>query len=129
MKGKYNRLLYNKEMNMNYGITTVIYPVKDLDQAKALYGKLLGIAPYADSPYYVGWKLGDMDIGLDPNGHKVGLTGPVSYYQVDDIRASLQSLLDVGGQLLQAVRDVGGGKLIASVKDADGNIVGITQNP
>ena len=114
---------------MNHGITTVIYPVKDLGKAKALYSKLLGTAPYADAPYYVGWKLGTMDIGLDPNGHKAGLTGPVSYYQVDDIRASLQSLLDVGGQLLQAVRDVGGGKLIASVKDADGNIVGLTQNP
>ncbi len=114
---------------MNHGITTVIYPVKDLEQAKALYSKLLGVAPYADAPYYVGWKLGTMDIGLDPNGHKVGLTGPVSYYQVDDIQASLQTLLDAGAQLLQAVKDVGAGKLIASVKDADGNIIGIMQNP
>ncbi len=114
---------------MNHGITTVIYPVKDLEQAKVLYGKLLGKAPYADAPYYVGWKLGNMDIGLDPNGHKSGLTGPVSYYQVDDIKASLQTLLDAGGQLLQAVKDVGEGKLIASVKDADGNILGIMQNP
>ena len=114
---------------MNHGITTVIYPVKDLEQAKALYSKLLGIAPYADAPYYVGWKLGNMDIGLDPNGHKSGLTGPVSYFQVDDIKASLQTLLDAGAQLLQAVKDVGGGKLIASVKDADGNIIGIMQNP
>lgn len=114
---------------MNHGITTVIYPVKDLDQAKTLYGKLLGVAPYADSPYYVGWKLGDMDIGLDPNGHKSGLTGPVSYYQVDDIKSSLQTLLDAGAQPLQAVRDVGAGMLIASVKDADGNIIGIKQLP
>ncbi len=114
---------------MNHGITTVIYPVKDLEKAKALYSKLLGTAPYADAPYYVGWKLGNMDIGLDPNGHKVGLTGPVSYYEVDDIQASLQTLLDAGGELLQAVRDVGAGKLIASVKDADGNILGIMQNP
>ena len=114
---------------MNHGITTVIYPVKDLAQAKALYGTLLGVAPYADSPYYVGWKIGDMDIGLDPNGHSSGLTGPVSYYQVDDIAASLQSLLDAGAQLLQPATDVGGGMLIASVKDADGNIIGIKQLP
>ena len=98
---------------MNHGITTVIYPVKDLEKAKALYGKVLGIAPIADAPYYVGWKIGNMDIGLDPNGHKVGLTGPVCYYEVDDMKASLQTLLDAGGQLLQAVRDVGGGKQIA----------------
>jgi predicted enzyme related to lactoylglutathione lyase len=116
-------------MKMKHGIRTVIYPVKDLDQAKALYGKLLGAVPYADTPYYVGWKLGKMDIGLDPNGHKAGLTGPVSYYQVDDIKASLQTLLDAGAQLLQAVKDVGEGMLIASVKDADGNIIGITQLP
>ncbi|MFN8531054.1 MAG: glyoxalase [Anaerolineae bacterium] len=113
---------------MNHGITTVIYPVKDLEQAKALYGKLLGTAPYADSPYYVGWKIGDMDIVLDPNGHKVGLTGPVSYYEVDDINAVLQTLLDAGAQVVQSVRDVGGGRQIASVKDADGNLIGILHN-
>ena len=114
---------------MNHGITTVIYPVKGLEKAKALYGQLMGKAPYADSPYYVGWKLGKMDIGLDPNGHQAGLTGPVSYYEVDDINASLQALQDAGGQLLQEVKDVGGGKLIASVKDADGNIIGIMHTP
>lgn len=114
---------------MNHGVTTVIYPVKDRDQAKALYSKLLGAEPMVDSPYYVGWKLGDMDIGLDPNGHRSGLTGPVTYYQVDDINASLQPLLDAGAQPLQAVKDVGGGMLIASVKDADGNIIGLKQIP
>lgn len=113
---------------MNHGITTVVYPVKDLDQAKALYSKLLGTEPYADSPYYVGWKIGNMDIGLDPNGHQAGLTGPVSYYQVDDIKASLQTLLDAGAHLLQEARDVGGGRLIGTVKDADGNIIGLLQD-
>lgn len=114
---------------MNHGITTVVYPVTNLDQAKALYSQLLGIAPYADSPYYVGWKLGTMDIGLDPNGHKAGLTGPVSYYDVDDISATLQTLIDTGAQLLQEARDVGAGLLIATVKDADGNIIGLRQQP
>jgi len=114
---------------MNHGITTVIYPVKDLDKAKALYSKLLGAEPYTDSPYYVGWKLGGMDIGLDPNGHQAGLTGPVGFYQVDDIKTSLQTLLDAGAQLLQEARDVGGGRLTASVKDADGNIIGLLQDP
>ncbi len=113
---------------MNHGITTVVYPVKDLAQAKALYGKLLGAEPYADSPYYVGWKLGNIDIGLDPNGHQAGLTGPVGFYQVDDIKASLQTLLDTGAQLLQEAKDVGGGRLTATVKDADGNIIGLLQD-
>jgi hypothetical protein len=29
----------------------------------------------------------------------------------------------------QDVKDVGGGKLIAKVKDADGNVIGLMQSP
>lgn len=112
---------------MNQGIKTIIYPVKDIVQAKALYKQLLGVEPYMDQPYYVGFMVGDQNIGLDPNGHKQGMTEPVSYYHVSDIKASLQALLDNGAQLLQETKNVGGGKLIASVKDADGNIVGLLQ--
>lgn len=110
---------------MNKGITTVIYPVKDLERAKATFSKLLGLEPYVDSAYYVGFKAGDLDIGLDPNLHKEGMT---AYYQVDNIKQSLQILVDAGAKILQDVRDVGGGRLIASVKDADGNIIGILQD-
>jgi predicted enzyme related to lactoylglutathione lyase len=66
------------------------------------------------------------DIGLDPHGHKAGMT---AYYEVDDLKKTLQSLLDSGAQSVQEVQDVGGGKLIASVKDANGNIIGLTQTP
>jgi predicted enzyme related to lactoylglutathione lyase len=114
----------NKEYIMNQGITTVVYPVKDIVHAKAQFKALLGVEPYADEAYYVGFKVGGLDIGLDPNGHKNGMT---VYYQVDDIKESLQSLLDSGAQVLQDVKDVGGGKLIAFVKDSDGNIIGLTQ--
>jgi predicted enzyme related to lactoylglutathione lyase len=114
---------------MNQGIKTIIYPVKDIAKAKALYTQLLGVEPVMDQPYYVGFRLGDQDIGLDPNGFHQGMTGPLSYYHVNDISKSLQSLLDAGAQEQQAVRDVGGGKLIASVKDADGNIIGLIQSP
>ncbi len=48
---------------MNQGIRTVIYPVKDLAQAKTLYSKLLGVEPYADEAYYVGFRVGDQEIG------------------------------------------------------------------
>ena len=49
---------------MNQGIRTVIYPVKDIAQAKTLYSKLLGVEPYADEAYYVGFKVGDQEIGF-----------------------------------------------------------------
>jgi len=114
---------------MTSGIKTVIYPVKDLARAKALYTKLSGVEPYADEAYYVGFSVGDQQIGLDPNGHSEGMTGPVGYWHVDDIKESLERLLEAGAEEQQAIRDVGGGKLIASVKDADGNVVGLIQSP
>jgi predicted enzyme related to lactoylglutathione lyase len=109
---------------MNQGITTVVYPVKDIARAKAFFRELLGLEPYADAPYYVGFKVGNQDIGLDPNGHKEGMT---AYYQVDDIKKSLKSLVDAGAKTIQEIKDVGGGKLIASVKDENGNIIGLIQ--
>jgi predicted enzyme related to lactoylglutathione lyase len=114
---------------MKQAIGLVVYPVKDLDQAKALYGKLLGVAPYADSPYYVGFRVDGQEIGLDPNGHQAGMTGPIAYWTVSDIKASVQTILDAGGQEQQAIKDVGGGKLIAWVKDANGNVIGLVQEP
>jgi predicted enzyme related to lactoylglutathione lyase len=110
---------------MNKGIKTVIYPVKDIGKAKAMFSRLLGVAPYADQPYYVGFKVGDQDIGLVPHGSNEGMTAS---YVVDDIKKNLQVLLDAGAQTLQAVKNVGGGRLVASARDADGNIIGLIQD-
>ena len=114
---------------MTSGLQTVIYPVKDLERAKTLYGALMGVEPYVDAPYYVGFRVGDQELGLDPNGHSQGLTGPLNYWEVEDIDESVKRLLAAGAEEHQAIRDVGGGKLIASVKDADGNITGLAQSP
>jgi predicted enzyme related to lactoylglutathione lyase len=114
---------------MTAGVNTIIYPVKDIAPAKALFSALLEVEPYADEPYYVGFKAAGQDIGLDPNGHAKGMTGPVPYWTVTDIRSRLPALLDAGAELLQDVNDVGGGRLIAFVKDADGNLVGLLQDP
>lgn len=51
---------------MNQGIKTMLYPVKDITASKAAFRKLLEVEPYADQPYYVGFKVGDQDIGLVP---------------------------------------------------------------
>jgi predicted enzyme related to lactoylglutathione lyase len=108
---------------------TVIYPVKDLDSAKGIFTALLGVEPYADQPYYVGFRVGEQEFGLNPHGDAQGMTGPVGFYAVDDIKASMQALLDRGAQVQQDVNDVGGGKLIAVVTDTDGNPIGLTQSP
>ncbi len=111
---------------MNQGVRTIIYPVNDIDKAKALFRELLGVEPYVDAPYYVGFKVDNQDVGLDPHGHKEGMT---PYYHVDDIQKSLQALLDAGAQPVQGIKDVGGGRLIASVKDENGNIIGLIHKP
>ena len=111
---------------MTQGIKTIIYPVKDIAQAKTPYSKLSGVEPYVDEPYYVGFRVADQEIGLDPHGHKQGMTG---YWHVDDIQKSLQLLLSAGAETVQEVKDVGGGKLTASAKDSDGNIIGLIQSP
>lgn len=111
------------------GVTTINVPVKDLAHAKTLYGALLGVDPYMDEAYYVGFRVGDQEIGLDPNGHNQGMTGPVAYFGVTDIEKTVTSLSAAGAHVQQAVKDVGGGKLIASVTDADGNAIGLVQAP
>src|SRR2546428_2906552 len=114
---------------MIQGIRLFVYPVKDLARAKAFYTKLLGIEPYAAGAYYVGFRVGDQEVGLDPNGHKQGMTGPIGYVYVKDIKKSRQLLLDAGAHAHQEIKDVGGGRLIATVIDADGNIIGLVQSP
>src|SRR5439155_23832584 len=113
---------------MTEGIKTFIIPVKDLAKATALYRELLGVEPAVDQPYYVGFNLDGQHVGLDPGGHGKGMTGPVGYWHVDDIQSSVQTLLDAGAETQQAVRSVGGGRLIATVKDADGNVIGLLQD-
>ena len=112
---------------MSNDIKTIIVPVRDLATAKTLYGTALGVEPYADAPYYVGFRIGEQEIGLDPNGHNHGMTGPVGYCKVDDIKASLQEAVDAGWQTRQDVKDVGGGQLAAIVEDPDGNVLGFLQ--
>jgi predicted enzyme related to lactoylglutathione lyase len=117
----------SEEASMSRGIQTILYPVKDLAKAKALFRELTGAEPYMDEPYYVGFSVGGQDIGLDPSGHRQGFTGPIGYWHVGDVHKTLQALLDAGAELHQDVRHVGGGKQIASVKDADGNVIGLLQ--
>jgi predicted enzyme related to lactoylglutathione lyase len=113
---------------MTEGLKTIIYPVTDIARAKTLYGKLVGVEPYMDEPYYVGFNVEGQDVGLDPRGHSKGMTGPVAYWHVDDVEESLKLLLEVGAEAQQEVEDVGGGKLITSVKDVDGNVIGLLQS-
>jgi len=110
---------------MTPSIKLIVYPVKDIEKAKSFYGKFLGVEPYVEGPYYVGYRVGEQEVGLDPNSK----VGPIGYTDVEDIKSSLQAMTEVGAEIVQDVKDVGGGLLIAQVKDADGNVVGLRQQP
>ncbi len=110
------------------GIRTVLHPVSDLTPAKAMYAALLGIAPQADSEYYVGFDVEGQHIGLVPGGGPQGMTSPVAHWHVTDIEAKLAEVTAAGATVKDAPRDVGGGRLVATFTDPDGNVLGLIQD-
>jgi predicted enzyme related to lactoylglutathione lyase len=106
---------------------TILYPTTDLAAAKAYYTELFGVGPDMDQPYYMSFTVNGLHVGFDPNGHKRGFTGPVSFWNVEDIKETVQKLVDGGGTVVEEPHNVGGGKLVATVKDADGNLTGLMQ--
>ncbi len=111
------------------GIKTVLHPVSDLAKAKPVYAALLGVEPQADAPYYVGFDAAGQHIGLVPAGAVQGMTSPVAYWHVSDIEAKLAEVTAAGATVQEAPHDVGGGRLVASVADLDGNVLGLLQDP
>ena len=110
------------------GIKTVLHPVSDVGTAKAVYAALLGIAPQTDSEYYVGFDVEGQHIGLVPGGGPQGMTSPVAYWRVPDIEAKLAEVTAAGATLKEPAHDVGGGRLVATVTDPDGNVLGLLQD-
>jgi predicted enzyme related to lactoylglutathione lyase len=110
------------------GIKTVLHPVSDLEKAKPVYAALLGIQPQADAPYYVGFEIEGQQIGLVPNGGPQGMTSPVAYWHVPDIEAKLAEVTAAGATVKESPRDVGGGRLVATFTDPDGNVLGLMQD-
>jgi predicted enzyme related to lactoylglutathione lyase len=113
------------------GLRTIVYPVDDLEQAKAWYGSVLGTAPYFDTPYYVGFNIGGFELGLHPATDKMkpGAGGPETYWGVADADAAFARLLGLGARENEGVHDVGEGIRLATVLDPFGNLLGIIENP
>jgi predicted enzyme related to lactoylglutathione lyase len=110
------------------GIKTVLHPVSDLAAAKAVYSALLGVAPQVDGPYYVGFEAEGQQIGLVPGGGPQGMTSPVAYWHVADIEAKVAEVTAAGAAVKESPRDVGGGRLVATFTDPDGNVLGLIQD-
>jgi predicted enzyme related to lactoylglutathione lyase len=110
------------------GITTVLHPVSDVAKAKPVYTALLGAPPQTDEAYYVGYDVAGQHIGLVPGGGPQGMTSPVAYWHVPDIEAKLAEVTAAGATVNEPARDVGGGRLVATVTDPDGNVLGLLQD-
>jgi predicted enzyme related to lactoylglutathione lyase len=110
------------------GIKTVLHPVSDLATAKPVYAALLGLPPQTDGPYYVGFDAEGQHIGLVPGGGPQGMTSPVAFWHVSDIEAKLAEIVEAGATVKEPAHDVGGGRLVATVTDPDGNVLGLLQD-
>jgi predicted enzyme related to lactoylglutathione lyase len=114
-----------------HGLRTAIYRAPDLDQAKAWYSRVLGIAPYFDQPFYVGFNVGGYELGLDPDSSAAaaGPGGVVVYWGVSDASVAFARLVALGATARGTVQDVGEGIRVATVLDPFGNVLGIIENP
>jgi len=111
------------------GLRTTIYKVTDIDKAKKWYAKILGIEPYFDEPFYVGFNVAGYELGLTPEEKSSGEGGVTSYWGVDNVQSIYGELLDAGAKPHEEPTDVGGGIVVATVKDPWGNLFGIIYNP
>jgi predicted enzyme related to lactoylglutathione lyase len=112
---------------MFLGIRTVIYPAPDLDASKAWFTALLGVGPYFDQPFYVGFDVGGYELGLDPNADPA--SGAQSYWGVPDIDAAYERLLTAGAQPRTDVTETGDGIRVAAVLEPGGTFLGLIENP
>jgi catechol 2,3-dioxygenase-like lactoylglutathione lyase family enzyme len=112
---------------MFLGLRTVIYPAPDLAAAKEWWTRVLGIEPYFDEPFFVGFSPGGYELGLNPGADPAN--GTLSYWGVADADAAYAELLAAGATPLDPVEEVGDGIRLGTVRDLIGSIVGIIENP
>ena len=112
----------------NEGAKTLLHPVSDIEKAKPVYTALLGTPPQHDAPFYVGFDVAGQHIGLVPTGGPQTMDSPVAYWHVSDIEAKLAEVTEAGATLKDAPREVGGGRLVATFCDPDGNVLGLIQD-
>jgi predicted enzyme related to lactoylglutathione lyase len=115
---------------MLLGLRTAVYHVPDIKQARDWYAQALGIKPYFDQPFYVGFNVGGFELGLSPDARPAGKEGGVDvYWGVADIQAGLAQLLAAGARKLKDIEDVGDNIKLVVVLDPFGNRLGIIENP
>ena len=112
------------------GLRTSIFRVTDLEKAKTFYAQILGVEPYFDEPFYVGFEVAGYELGLQPDdvtGEKAD--NVLVYWGVEDIHSSYDRMIALGANEYEKPNAVGADIWVAGVKDDWGNVFGIIQNP
>lgn len=109
------------------GLRTVIYPTENLKASTAWWRDFLGIEPYFDEPFYVGFSVGGYELGLLPDAESDD--GALVYWGVDDVPAAMDDAMSHGASLHSPASDVGEGIVTGSVRTPDGSVVGFIHNP
>jgi predicted enzyme related to lactoylglutathione lyase len=113
------------------GLRTVIYHVSDIAAAKQWYTRVLGVEPYFDEPFYVGFNVGGFELGLDPDPGSglSGAGGTTAYWGVGNAEKAIAKLVEAGATPKAPVTEVGDGIRVGTVLDPFGNELGVIENP
>lgn len=109
------------------GLRTLIYPTTDINASKKWWQGFLGVAPYFDEPFYVGFNVGGYEIGLNPGADMS--FGPVTYIGVDSIAEGLARAEAHGCTVVSGIEDVGEGISITHLVSPTGDRFGLIVNP
>lgn len=108
------------------GLRTAFYAAPDITATRDWYTRMLGVEPYFDQPFYVGYTVGGYELGLVPD------EGPNSggvAWGVADIQTAHAHLLACGAVETEAPHEVGGDIWTSRVRDPFGNVLCLLQNP
>src|SRR6266849_9893032 len=91
---------------MFLGLRTAIYHVDDIEKAKAWYSEVLGVKPYFDQPFYVGFNVAGYELGLHPGGGNTPdrADGAVAYWGVANAEAAFKRIIELGQPFMKRCR-------------------------
>jgi len=109
-------------------IKTVLHPVSGPAGAKAVCTALLDVPPQTGGTSYVGFEAEGQHIRLVPGDAAQGIASPVASWHVPDLAVKPAGVTAAGATVKEPAHDVGGGRLVATVTDPDGNVLWLLQD-
>lgn len=109
------------------GLTDGDLPSARLGCCQGVVDGNLGVAPYFDQPFYVGYSVGGYELGLLPDADPAD--GALVYWGVDDVAEAVRDAVTTGAVEHTPASDVGDGIVTAAVRTPQGAVLGLIHNP